>query len=368
MPTGDIPPSAPALLALQREAGNRSIWRAIRLAEENADRAASTSVVEQHDERDEEAPERQEPAPLRESPEGEALALPPVHWGRREPVGEGQVSWAATGTPPSAAQASPATWGAIQSLGGPKEGVSEAIIGAVVKSLNVVQNTVFFDANRLGATTFPSASRAPSFGFNTFSTKNKAGKTQWFAKPKLLTKADEGNSNAFYVGPGLHKTTHKEFIMVAKGGKGKAGGKVKVAAPVFWDMSKAMSALDQDAENEHSNDFKHAYEISLKEAERVLNSFVVGKQFGPEPTPAAAKNLVLTAIKTNLAFPKLGNDQAKWAAKYSTLQDLTLQRDKNAWHSFGLGGRKEAGGKVIYTVQKGTTKINVVKSKTLITY
>jgi hypothetical protein len=164
--------------------------------------------------------------------------------------------------------------------------------------------------------------------------------------------AFEGTGDAYYPTAGLHKTSHNE------------GGK-----DVYWNFSAAISNRNMAAEQEHCDDHAHAYKISLKEAEGVLTKYVYGKDFGPKDTQAQAEQLVLDKIKSKLTHPKLGVDKTTWAATYDTLFRKTLVRDNKAWHSFALGKRStNAAGDVIYQIDKGTTKIGVVKSATIIKY
>jgi hypothetical protein len=95
----------------------------------------------------------------------------------------------------------------------------------------------------------------------------------------------------------------------------------------------------------------------------------VGKLFGPKGTEADVKQQALDTIQANVAEPKLGSDQTKWNTIYSDLYGKTFGRDNKGWHTFGLANRyTNKAGDVIYKVNKGTTKINVVDSKKLIKY
>lgn len=273
-------------------------------------------------------------------------------------------SWSASEVTQSIVAPQP-VWGVITRFGD-GELLNEAIFAPVQRSLNFVQNVSTFNPRRLGWTFHPIAFKAPDFKFNSYKkTKKLKG---WYAKPRFTVRAYEGNSKAFYVGTGLHKTTLTETI------KGKK-------IPVFWKMPKAMASRNYGAELEHSRDHKHAYKISLKEADRVLQRHIVGRKFGPEPTKADVENKVLNTIKNRLTHPQLGNNKTQWGAKYRMLSLKTLIRDNNFWHSFGLGNRKviskfqgtgpakvKVPTKVIYTVNKGTTKIGVVKSSKIIKY
>jgi hypothetical protein len=291
-------------------------------------------------------------------------------WSRSSPQrvfsesGEGQ-SWNASSANHAITQPRPVSWRRNQESSGEgaTEMIDEAIVAPVQKPLKFVQNVSTFNSRRLGWTFHPQNFKAPNFDFKTINMASVgilavlAKKPSWYALPKLTRSAYEGDSKSYYVGAGLHKTTLKE------------GGK-----PVYWRMSGAMATQDRNAELEHSNDHKHAYKISLKEADEVLTKHVVGKRFGPKPTKAAVEQMVLDKIKAKLTHPQLGSDKTKWGAKYRMLFLKTLSRDTKGWHTFGLGNRTEIKDKkgklikVIYKVNKGTTKINKVTSAKLIKY
>jgi hypothetical protein len=146
-------------------------------------------------------------------------------------------------------------------------------------------------------------------------------------------------------------------------------------------MPRAMARRNYGAELEHSNDHKHAYKISLKEAEKVLRWYVVGRNFGPKPTQAAAEQMVLDRIQRRLTHNQLGTDKTQWGAKYRMLSLKTLGRDDKGWHSFDTGNRREVSEykgtgaakvkvvtKVIYDIVKGTTRIGRVPSRRVIKY
>jgi len=300
-------------------------------------------------------------------------ALTPA-WGNRAAAAQQGTAWGAQATPGATPTDTPG-WGALPTfpaiarpalgswgIGPLRAGAGEAptalqaIATPVVKPLADVQNVGTFNPLRLGVTTPPTKFVAPDFDFNTSKIKSKTGKDQWFANPKLIATAYEGDNICYYIDAGLHKT----------GLTLKVAGKMR---PVYVNMSKAMSTLDHDAELEHVNDIKFAHEISLKEAQSVLDTHIIGQKFGPKPAEADAQTMVLGTIKAKLVHPGLGNDKSKWAGTYQTLYNLTGQRDTKSWHSFGVANATlNPAGDVIIDVDAGTTKINVVDSKTLIKY
>ena len=177
-----------------------------------------------------------------------------------------------------------------------------------------------------------------------------AGPT-WTSTPTLKTAASEGASGSFYVAPGKYNTGTKE------------GGK-----DVSLSFSPAMSAVVQAGEQEHCDDFAEAYNISLKEAQSVLNANVVGKTFGPATSKSDAEKLVLKAIDDSLTHKALGSDKTKWSATYTTLREKTLTRDRSGWHSIGRGARTETATEVSYDMVKGSSQIGSHPSNSIIKY
>jgi hypothetical protein len=265
--------------------------------------------------------------------------------------------WAASPAPAPAwgaeaiAGPKPMSWGAVQPTALP-DGAA-AISGPTSADLKTVQHAGSgTNLWRLGITTWPAGAKAPTFDFNTSSKTGSGGAVEWYAAPTLTQSADEGSNQCLFVDAGTHKTEHSE------------AGK-----DVYWIMSGPMSAADSNAELEHSQDMKLAYEISLKEAEDVLKAKVVGKTFGPKASEAEAKQAVLDTITGNLTHPGLGSDQTKWAATYETLYRKTLERDAKKWHSFGLGNRTVMpSGDISYKINAGSTSIGVTPSKDIVKY
>jgi hypothetical protein len=220
----------------------------------------------------------------------------------------------------------------------------------------------------LGWTFYPKNYRAPNFKFNS-ANKGTAKEPKWYARPALTARAKEGDSRAYYVGIGRpYKTTDTKMV------KGKA-------VPMYIRMPTAMARRNYGAELEHSRDHKYAYKISLREAEKILRWYVVGRNFGPKPTQKAAEQMVLDRIQAKLIHPQLGTDKTQWDAKYRMLSLKTDQRDDKGWHNFDLGPKKlvsEYQGtgkakvkvvtKVIYDIVKGTTKIGQVPPRQVIKY
>jgi hypothetical protein len=263
----------------------------------------------------------------------------PPHWGQT-------VSSLQPG-PARGLSPQPVAWGALQSLrAGDTEGVQTCgpPAGSDLATVQAQDGTNIW---RAGWTYFPTGYAAPDFEFNA-----KATGANWTAQPTLKTAASDGSGNSYYVSAGKYKTQH-----------------VEAGKDVYWNFSAAISTRDQAAEQEHCDDTALAYDISLKEAETLLNTHIVGKSFGPKSSKAAAEQLVLDEITAKLTHAGLGNDKTKWASIYDTLFRKTLTRDTSGWHTFALGARTvDAAGNITYEMANGTTKVGTVSSATIIKY
>jgi hypothetical protein len=203
-----------------------------------------------------------------------------------------------------------------------------------------------------GFTAWPAGYRAPDFNFNTTSNAKALPEApEWYSQPQARVAAFEGSSASYYIAAGKYNTGLQE--------DGKN---------VYWNFGPAISDLIKTGEQEHCNDFAEAYRISLKEADTVMNSFIVGKNFGPKSAKADAEHLVLSEITTKLTHPQLGNDKSQWAAKYSTLYNKSKTRDTRGWHTITLAARNVEATGVTYEVVQGSSNIPGPASNTIITY
>jgi hypothetical protein len=203
-----------------------------------------------------------------------------------------------------------------------------------------------------GFTGWPAGYRAPDFDFNTTSNAKALPEApEWYSQPRARTAAFEGSSASYYIAAGKYNTGLQE--------SGKN---------VYWNFSPTISSLIKTGEQEHCNDFAESYRISLKEADTVMNSFIVGKNFGPKSAKADAEHMVLSEITARLTHPQLGNDKSQWAAKYSMLYGKTKTRDTRGWHTISLAARTDDATGVTYEVVQGTSTIPGPASNTIITY
>ncbi|MBN1189682.1 MAG: DUF4157 domain-containing protein [Dehalococcoidales bacterium] len=268
-----------------------------------------------------------------------------------------RISWAAE-TPGTIKPSREISWGASQESAGVKGGktVPSAINSSIVTTIENLETT--YRKGIRGVAPWPSGAVAPSFNYNIKEQKGEDGKSQFTAYPSITQNHSEGNSQPLHLGPGLQKTTSPES-----------------GVDVYENISAAMSKLDAAAENEHGNDYKYAAEISIGEAEDIIQNNLSTSNFGPKNTRAEAEQMVLDEFKSNLVHPQLGSDKTQWLTKYSDLQTKTLDRDNKGWHTFTTNNRqevKDADGKVTKItydlVQSTTTKIGQVPSRDVITY
>lgn len=326
-----------ALLRLQAQAGNRAVAGLVqRLAAQPAGASAALGAD----------------CFIALPPELEAGVAPP---GVEEEEEAALATVSGSATPAAAqrvADASPVSWAALN--GADLDDGASAIVGPSIATLAAIQAAAGGGSGVIGWTSFPlGTAKAPQFDMGSVSAApGGMGPPAWISTPTWKQHFYEGDTVCMFLDAGRHPTTLTE------------GGK-----PVFFQVSAAISARDGQAEGEHANDLKQARDISIKEAETVLNDHIIGKTFPAAGTQAEAEQHVLDRIAAKLTHAGLGNDQTKWAGIYETLYRKTLQRDAKGWHTFAPGARTvNKAGEVTYAVANGTTSIGVTSSATLIVY
>ncbi|MEV6631092.1 hypothetical protein AB0M54_10090 [Actinoplanes sp. NPDC051470] len=328
--TGAVAPRSPAaaLLRLQMTAGNRAVARMLQRSAGETDPECFIIPPAGAEQAAEPGAEEHEPA-VQTSP----AAAVSTGGGLSGPA---SVSWAALGA-------------------ADQEDAAHALAAPAVDSLNNIQTAAGANSDWVaGVTTLPRATaKAPQFDLGAVaSAPGGMGPPSWACTPTWTQHYYEGDSRCLYLGAGRHATKIKE------------GG-----APVFFQISAAISARDGQAEGEHSNDIKQARDISIKEAETVLTDHVIGKVFPATGTQAEAEQKVKDRITAKLTHPGLGHDQTKWAAIYETLYSKTFDRDTKGWHSFGAGTRSvNKAGEITYAIDNGTTSIGTTSSAALVVY
>jgi hypothetical protein len=209
------------------------------------------------------------------------------------------------------------------------------------------------EVGTLGVTMPTTGYKAPDFEFNSRNIGASDAPPQWVARPTLTQSAYIGDADAYNPSSGMHDMGRKESGL-----------------DVYYKFNNVMFGKVRDAEQEHIDDAKHAYKISLKEAEDVLNAHVIGKDFGPKATEGEVEQEVLDTVTANLTHAGLGNDKTQWGAKYMMLDAKTLsERDNKGGHTFGTTKRRSiTAGKVTYTVTAGTNNVGSVSSASIIKY
>ncbi|MBE9571505.1 MAG: DUF4157 domain-containing protein, partial [Proteobacteria bacterium] len=141
---------------------------------------------------------------------------------------------------------------------------------------------------------------------------------------------------------------------------GAAGKKV----PFFSLVSKDMSLLSRDAEQEHCDDYKRAFELTLGKWSDIINS-TVGTPFGPGSKGQVEKSINIT-LKA-----KGHKGQNGWIKELNHLTPLSLKRDTEGWHSLKPDGAPVTAdatcSKLVgHTIKTTDTKIPGPTSKELI--
>lgn len=156
------------------------------------------------------------------------------------------------------------------------------------------------------------------------------------------TTAGMGPVEALYLKPGTYKVPQN---MTARGPAcGKSGKKV----PFFSKVGADISALAKQAEQEHCDDYKRAFELSYGKWAGTINS-IAGTPFGP----GSRKNV---QGKIQQALKAKGDKGRKgWIKEAIRLKKLSLKRDQGD-HSIKPDGAPVA-------VDAGCTRIDAVSVK-----
>jgi hypothetical protein len=183
-------------------------------------------------------------------------------------------------------------------------------------------------------------------------TKTDKGLT---CKPKAVTPTLKTESR--YVSSGTHRVPHLEFEVPSEacGKKGKP-----LSLPVYVSVSKEISDLAKQAEEEHCDDFGYAFNQTVgiwgTEVNRLVQS---GKTYGPKDTADNCKKLIEKDLTKTLG------ERLK---DFANLAPKTDTRDQKGYHSFELDLSRasvdEKCSKVVFDVIKSSTnRIGSVPSK-----
>ena len=199
----------------------------------------------------------------------------------------------------------------------------------------------------------PGAFTCPAFITKTITKK----KGEFFAKVQPTT-AKDATHEAYYPGQGYHKR------LISGSNKQVIGGKTYYH---YVAISRKMSDLIRNGEQEHLNDVLRAYNITYKLIADRINS-IAGRRFGPAKTPYNAEVIAINELKRKL--PKqLGTHPAKWVKMLDTLLKATHIRDDKKWHAVENGPSKIRRNMIIWPLQKtNTTRIGTVPSNRIVNY
>ncbi len=182
----------------------------------------------------------------------------------------------------------------------------------------------------MGNTTPPAGYIAPAYIINSVNTP--AG---WLATVVKVTAADEGANISRYLGPGIHSTS----LMNVGGALGPY-----IAGPnnkeIYGEVTQAIADVNRDAEQEHIDDFRRAYDITLDLADSAIDAAVAASPFPPQPTQAAANNAAETFMNNLIAAQAMILGTAPFlitaplAPLYLLKFTMSMGRDGAGWHTF----------------------------------
>jgi hypothetical protein len=135
----------------------------------------------------------------------------------------------------------------------------------------------------------------------------------------------------------------------------------------YWRISRQVSDLIRQGEQEHLNDALRAYELTYERVEGAINA-LAGQRFGPASTPAAAARLAEAALASQLP-PQLGTNPATWVQVLQRLLDQTKTRDSRGWHALSIDPPQTIGNMIVHPVSTtATTRIGRVPSSQVVNY
>lgn len=207
-----------------------------------------------------------------------------------------------------------------------------------------------------GITLIPNAAAfvAPSFQTSNVP-KRVNGAWQHFAQVQR-TQANDITHTSFYPGDGDHL---RRGMTYSEGG---------VTFQYFWRVSKDMSELMRQGEQEHLDDAKRAFDLSYGLVGKTTNDMAAGPPFGPASTPAAAAQMARDALARALP-PSLGAEPGNWVRALDKMLLMTRTRDQKQWHSITTGPDVREGNRIILPVMAdSSTQIGKVPSSQVVNY
>lgn len=212
----------------------------------------------------------------------------------------------------------------------------------------------------LGTTDIPQNALAPTFNVQLVPANRAA--TRFRAIVTKTQDADEGNVNSMYVKSGTYYTNYRwtpDQELIDNGlipnnvaPNNRITTLTAIQRAINWDhvymnVSGSIAKLSRDAEHEHLNDIREAYQISLGSLDQAIDTVVnqmPANGYAPNGgvgylSLQSAQNDTFSRINRLLpqgSRGKISSDQATWLNEYLRLAQLTQNRDNQGWHSFVL--------------------------------
>jgi len=135
----------------------------------------------------------------------------------------------------------------------------------------------------------------------------------------------------------------------------------------YWRVTREVSDLIRQGEQEHLDDAQRAYELTYGLICKAINA-LTGQSFGPAPTPFAAEQLAVAALAA--ALPRqVGTQPALWPQLLDRLLQQTKTRDTQGWHSVATGPPVTEGNKVFHPIiTTPTTRVGRIPSSQVVNY
>jgi hypothetical protein len=135
----------------------------------------------------------------------------------------------------------------------------------------------------------------------------------------------------------------------------------------YWRISRALSDLIRQGEQEHLDDALRAYELTYKCVENAINA-LAGQRFGPANTPDEASRLAEAALAGRVPS-QLGTDPATWVQVLERLLGQTRTRDSKGWHSLSIDPPLTIGNRIVHPVSTtAATQIGRISSSQVVNY
>jgi hypothetical protein len=220
------------------------------------------------------------------------------------------------------------------------------------------------------------------------------------ARYLVIQDATEGANRSIYVREGIYETNYtlemEDVDMDDAQWREKIAGALKARRAdaisrqfqyepqpriYFW-VPAAMAERSRAAEQEHIDDLRRAYSLTLGTLTDALNG-AAGRAASEPLAQQAATTACLHALPP--AVQGLGTNTASWGARYLTLCAKSAGRDAAGDHSFSVelvdagvvpaltvtyltGGQREENGRLYLKVTTGRTRIPGARTQDLIVY